>query len=158
MLVLVVVVVLVGAAVGRQALQSSAGVTGLCVSAPPGLKERSFPKGRTTEATVVLTNFRFGNVDDFYGIGASAGRHWPRRGISIAVLNDGPAASPPISRALRVSHADFRGFEGSRWPTAHVAVRSRGRVLEAYAEARSVTPTAVATVNRALASVRACSA
>jgi hypothetical protein len=120
------------------------------------MHERSFPKTRATEATVVLTNFRFGSVDDFYGIGASAARRWPPGGITIAVLNEGPTATPPVRRALRVTGADSRGFEGSPWPTAHVAIRSQGRYLDAYAEARTVTPSAVATVNRALANVRAC--
>jgi hypothetical protein len=122
------------------------------------LRERTFPRTRTTETTVVLTNFRIGSVDDFYGIGDAAGRNWPRGGITIAVINEGPDSTPPLRRSLRVSDADFRGYEGSRWPTAHVAIRSQGRVLDAYAEVRTVTPVAVATVNRALAEVRACRA
>jgi hypothetical protein len=147
-----------GAIAGWLAAGSGAGATGLCASAPSGLKERSFPKTRTSEATIVLTNFRFGSVDNFYGIGASAGRHWPRGGITIVVMNDGPDASPPVSRALRVSRADFRGLEGSTWPGTIVAIRSQGRFLVAYAEVRTVTPTAIATVNRALAGVHACQA
>jgi hypothetical protein len=146
-----------GALAGWLASGSSAGATGLCASAPTGLKERSFPKGRY-EAAIELSNFRFGGVNDFYGIGASAGRTWPSGGITIVVVNEGPSASPPVRSALRVRAADFGGFEGSPWPTAHVAVRSKGRFLEAYAEVRTVTPPAVATVNRALAHVRACRA
>jgi hypothetical protein len=156
--VLVVVLVLVGSLSGWLAARSSGGVTGLCASAPAGLRERTFPKTPTTEATVMLTDFRFGSVDNFYGIGDAAGRNWPQNGITVAVINEGPASSPPLSRSLRVRSADFRGFEGSRWPTAHVAVRSQGRVLEGYAEARNVTPAVVATVNRALANIRACHA
>jgi hypothetical protein len=154
--VAVFVLAVSGAVAGSLALRSSAGATGLCASAPSGLKERSFPKKRQTEATVVLTNFRFGRVNDFYGIGAAAGRHWPPGGITIAVINEGPDATPPVRRALRVSASDFVGFEGSSWPVAHVAVRSQGRFLDAYAEVRTVTPAAVAIVNRALADVRAC--
>jgi hypothetical protein len=157
-LVIVLVLVVAGSLGGWLAARSTGGVTGLCASAPAGLRERIFPKTPTTETTVVLTNFRFGTVDNFYGVGDAAGRDWPRGGITIAVINEGPASSPPLSRSLRVRSADFRGFEGSRWPTAHVAVRSRGRVLEAYAEARNVTPGVVATVNRALADLRACQA
>jgi hypothetical protein len=159
-LVLVLVFVLAGAGAigGWLALRASGGVTGLCGSAPAGLRERSFPKSRLSEATLVLTNFRFGSVDNFYGIGASAGRHWPNRGITIAVINEGPDASPPlIRRALRLSAADFQGFEGSTWPVAHVAIRFQDRFLDAYAEVRTVTPATIATVNRALADVRACS-
>ena len=155
-LAVVFALVVAGALGGWLALRSSAGATGLCASAPSGLQKRSFPKRGLSEATVVLTNFRFGSVDDFYGIGASAGRDWPSRGVTVAVINDGPDASPPIRRALRVTRADFRGFEGSTWPVANVAIRSRGRVLDAYAEVRTVSPAAIATVNRALADVRAC--
>ena len=152
------VLAVVGVLAGWLALRSSGGATGLCASAPSGLKERSFPKTRQSEATIVLTNFRFGSVDDFYGIGASAGRHWPRGGITIVVINEGPDATPPIRQELRVHRADFRGMEGSTWPAAHVAIRSQGRFLDAYAEVRGLTPAAVATVNRALAGVRVCSA
>lgn len=152
------VLAVAGAASGRLAARSSGGVTGLCASPPRGLRERTFSKTRTTETTVVLTNFRFGSVDNFYGIGDAAGRDWPSGGLTIAVINEGPDSTPPLRRALRVSGADFRGFEGSRWPVARVAIRSQGRVLEAYAEARIVTPAVVATVNRALADVRACHA
>lgn len=152
------VLAVAGALAGWLALRSSGGATGLCSSAPGGLKERSFPKARQVEATIVLTNFRFGSVDDFYGIGASAGRHWPRGGITIVVINEGPDATPPIRQELRVHRADFRGMEGSTWPAAHVAIRSQGRFLDAYAEVRGLTPASVATVNRALAGVRVCSA
>jgi hypothetical protein len=157
-LVVVFVLVVAGAASGWLAVRSSGGATGLCASRPSGLNERSFPKSRQTEATIVLTNFRFGSADDFYGIGASAGRHWPRGGITIAVINEGPDATPLFRRALWVRRTDFRGMEGATWPAALVAVRSQGRSLIAYAEVRGVTPTAVTTVNRALAGVRVCSA
>ena len=152
---LVVVLVLAVAAVGgRLATRSSGGVTGLCASPRTGLKERNIPKAGMTEAAVVLTNFRFGQMDDFYGL--AAGRDWPAGGITIAVSNEGPASTPPFRRALQVTGSDFQGFEGDMWPTAHVAIRSQGRVLDAYAEVRTVTPAALATVNRALASVRVC--
>ena len=158
MLAVVLVLVVAGSLSGWLAARSSGGAAGLCASAPAGLRERTFPKTPSTETTVVLTNFRFGSVDNFYGIGDAAGRDWPQGGITIAVINEGPASSPPLRSSLRVRSADFQGFEGSRWPTAHVAIRSQGRVLEAYAEARNVTPAVVATVNRALADVRACHA
>lgn len=62
-------VLAVAAAVsGWLAVRSSGGVTGVCASPPTGLKERKIPKAGTTEATVVLTNFRFGRLDDFYGL------------------------------------------------------------------------------------------
>lgn len=158
MLLAVAVVVVAAALSGWLAARASGGATGLCASAPTGLRERTFAKTPATETTAVLTNFRFGSVDDFYGIGDAAGRNWPRGGITIAVINEGPASSPQLRGTLRVSAADFRGFGGSRWPTAHIAIRSQGRVLDAYAEARTVTPAIVRTVNHALASVRVCRA
>jgi hypothetical protein len=75
----------------------------------------------------VLTKVHFGSVDDFYGIGASAGRRWPVREITIAVLNEGPDAAPPVRTALRVTANDSGGFEGSPRPAGHVAVRSQNR-------------------------------
>jgi hypothetical protein len=106
-LVLVVVFALAvaGAVSGWIAARSSGGVTGLCASPPSGLKERYIPKHGVQEATVVLTNFRFGRMDDFYGL--SGYPSWPRDGITIAVSNEGPAATPPFRDALGVSRADF---------------------------------------------------
>ena len=53
---------------------------------------------------------------------------------------------------------NFESIDGLRWPAVQLDIRSQGRVLAAYVEVRAVTPAAVATVNRALADVRACSA
>jgi hypothetical protein len=63
-LVVVLVLAVAGTAGGWLALRSSGGVTGLCTSQPTGFKERSIPKTGVSEATVVLTNFRFGRMDD----------------------------------------------------------------------------------------------
>jgi hypothetical protein len=139
---------------GWLAVGSSGGVTALCVSPPPGLKERSIPKAGVREATVVLTNFRFGRMDDFYGLDNRL--RWPPQGIMVAVSNEGLDSTPHFRRELRVTAVDFRGFEGLKWPAANVAIRSHGRVLDAYAEVRTVTPAVLTTVNRALAGVRVC--
>jgi hypothetical protein len=155
-LVGVFVLAVAGAVGGWLALRSSGGVTGLCTSPPTGLKEHYISKSGVQEATVVLTNFRFGQMDDFYGLDNRL--RWPLRGVMIAVSNEGPDATPPFRHALRVAGADFHGFEGLKYPAANVAIRSQGRVLDAYAEVRTVTPAAIATVNRALADVRACPA
>jgi hypothetical protein len=120
------------------------------------MRTRYIPKAGMQEATVVLANFRFGRMDDFYGLTQSM--RWPADGITIAVSNEGPAATPSFKRELRVTGSDFNGFEGMRWPTAHLAIRAQGRVLEAYVEVRTVTPAAIAKVNRTLAPVRVCSA
>jgi hypothetical protein len=154
-LIVVVVLAVAGAVSGWLALRSSAGATGICASPPAGLKERYVPKSALQESTVVLTNFRFGRMDDFYGL--AAGRRWPRDGITIAVSNEGPDSTPRFRRALQVTRADFKGFEGMKWPAANLGLRSGGRVLDAYVEVRTVTPAAIATVNHALAAVRVCS-
>lgn len=156
MLLIVVVVAVAGAVSGWLALRSSAGSTGICASPMTGFKERFVAKSGMQEATVVLTNFRFGRMDDFYGL--APGRRWPRDGITIAVSNEGPDSTPRLRRALRVTRADFAGFEGMRWPAANLGIRSSGRVLDAYVEVRTVTPAAIATVNHVLADVRVCSA
>jgi hypothetical protein len=69
-LVLLVVAVLAGAAglSGWLAVRSSGAGTGLCAAPITGMKERSIAKAGMTEATVVLTNFRFGNMDNFDGL------------------------------------------------------------------------------------------
>jgi hypothetical protein len=95
-------------------------------------------------------------MDDLYGLATPL--RWPAQGVMVAVSNEGPDATPPFRRVLRVAGADFRGFEGMRWPAANVAVRSQGRVLNAYVEARTVNPETVAAANTALADVRACPA
>jgi hypothetical protein len=155
-LVVVLVLAVAGAVAGWLALRSSGGVTGLCASPPTGWKERTIPKAGMTEATVVLTNFRFGTLDDFYGLASPL--RWPAHGMMIAVSNDGPDATPNFRRALRVTGTDFKGLEGLRWPAVQLGIRSQGRVLVAYVEVRTVTPAAIATVNRALADIRVCSA
>jgi hypothetical protein len=154
----IAVLVVAGAVGGWLALRSSGGVTGICAASPPsGWKERTLPNSALGPPTVVLTNFRFGSMDNFYGLGAST-RYWPRGGITIAVSNVPRDATPSLRRALRITGADFQGLEGLTWPAAHVGIRSQGRVIDAYVEARTVTPAAIATVNRVLADVRACSA
>jgi len=107
-----------------------------------------------TDATVVLTNFRFGAMDDFYGL--TSPLPWPSQGIMIAVSNDRPHASPRFVRSLHVSRADFGGLEGVRMPAAMLGVRTQGRVLTAWVEVGSVTKATVAGANAALAGVTAC--
>lgn len=151
------VVVVAGAVAGTTvALQAGGSAVGLCTTPPAGWKERSIPRTSTTEATVVLTTFRFGQLDNFYGLASRL--HWPAGGAMIAVSNDGPDATPRFKRALRVAAADFSGFEGMHWPGAAFGVRSGGRVLSAYVEVRTVTPATIAAVNAALAGIHTCSA
>jgi hypothetical protein len=64
LLAVIAVVAVAGVAGSWLALRSRAGITGLCASPPTGLRERSIPKTGVSEATVVLTNFRFGKMDD----------------------------------------------------------------------------------------------
>jgi hypothetical protein len=122
-LVGLLVVAATAAVSGWLAVRSSGSVTALCTSAPAGFKERNIPKAGMTEATVVLTNFRFGRLDDFDGL--SSRLRWPPHGIMIAVSNEGPDSTPPFRRQLRVGAADFEGLEGSSgpprtWPSVHM--------------------------------------
>jgi hypothetical protein len=64
----VFVLAVTGTVGGWLALRSSRGVTGLCTSQPASLKKRNIPKTGVSEATVVLTNFCFGRMDDLYGL------------------------------------------------------------------------------------------
>jgi len=157
LLVLGALVVIAAAAVGTAVeLQASKKLLGVCGATRSGWQRRTVDNPALGPPAVVLTNFRFGRMDDFYGLAAS--QHWPARGVMVVVMNEGPAATPPFRSALRVGRRDFVGMEGMRQPAAEAAIRSQGRVLEAYAEVGTVTPATVAAANRALAGVRACSA
>lgn len=154
---LLAAIVLIAAAAAVFATESGGGGVGLCANAPSGWKTRLVRPGPLpSPLALVMTDWRFGKMDDFYGLGGST-QHWPRNAVTIAVLNEGPDATPPISPSLRVDARDFGTFEGMRFPFAERAVRSGGRVLDAYVEVGTVTPATVAAANAALGSVRACS-
>ena len=127
---------------------------GACASLPAGWKERNLPRTATSEATVVLTNFRFGAMDDFFGL--SSPLHWPSQGIMVAASNEGPDATPRFRRALHVSRADFGRLEGAPRPATMLGIRTQGRVLTAWVEVGSVTRATVADANAALSGIRAC--
>lgn len=155
---LAAVVIVAAAVVGTAGeLPSSANARGICATAPSGWRERMVTSTALGPPTVVLTNWRFGPMDDFYGLGAATKR-WPTGGVTVAVSNEGPSATPRLGRALRVAGRDFGGFEGMRFPFAETAIRANGRVLAAYVEVGAVTPATIAAANRALAGVHTCSA
>jgi hypothetical protein len=105
----------------------------------------------------VLTNFRFGRMDDFYGL--TDRFTWPATGVTVVVNNEEPAATPRTKDgALRITARDFGGLEGSTQPSGQIAIRSNGRILNAYIEVGALTPATVAAANEALAGVRTCSA
>lgn len=137
-------------------VESGGNAHGLCASVPSGWKERSVDNLALGPRAVVLTNFRFGQADDFYGLATPL--RWPAQGVMVVVMNEGPASTPPLKRALQVAPGDFVSMEGMRFPAAETAIRSNGRVLEGYVEVGAVTPATVAAANAALAGVRTCSA
>jgi hypothetical protein len=154
--------VVAAAAVATFALRSGGGTIGFCATPPAGWQERSVNLGGGTPPTIVLTNFRFGNMLDNYGLSTSPRPHWPHGGIRIAVedLTQWRDQEPFRSVApgiLRIDASQFAGFEGSYFPVASRLVELDGRVLNPYVEVRSVTPATVAAVNRALAGVHTCS-
>ena len=107
--------------------------------------------------TVVLTNFRFGRMDDLYGL--TDRFNWPANGVTVAVRNEDPPDAPNAKGgALQLTARDFGGLEGSTQPSGQIAVRSNGRTLNAYVEVGALTPATIAAANAALAGVRTCSA
>lgn len=153
------VLVVAAAAIGTTfGLRSPAGnALGVCATVPSGWQERTVTDPALGPPTVVLTNFRFGRMDDLYGL--TDRFKWPANGVTVAVSNERPAATPRVGGgALRLTAKDFGGIEGSTQPSGQIAVRSSGRILNAYAEVGALTPATIAAANEALAGVRTCSA
>jgi hypothetical protein len=153
--VLVVAAVVIGVTF---ALRSPSRVNslGVCASRPSGWKERTIDDPSVNPPAVVLTNFRFGRMDDFYGL--SDRFAWPANGVTVAVANVGPSATPPVERsALRITAGGLGQLEGVLQRSGQVAVRSHGRILVAYVEMGSVTPATIGAANEVLAGVRVCS-
>ncbi len=136
--------------------RSSGNSLGVCATVPSGWKERTRTDPSVSPPTVVLTNFRFGNLKDFYGL--SGRRNWPADGVTVAVSN--VAASPArLDRdMLRLSAKDFGRLEGTSHPSGQIVVRSNARILNGYVEVGTLTPATIAAANRALTGVRTCSA
>jgi hypothetical protein len=138
-------------------LRSSGNSLGLCTSVPAGWKETRVTTIPNQPPTVVLTNFRFGRMNDLYGL--SDRFAWPANGVTVAVVNEGPQHDRAAKEgALRVSRADFHGLEGATQPAGGVTVRSGGRILLVYVEVGKLTANTIALANQALAGVRVCSA
>jgi hypothetical protein len=157
----VLALIVVAAAAGTTvALRSSDGTIGFCAVPPVGWKARAVTLPDQAP-TLVLTNFRFGSMLNFYGLGAST-RHWPRGGVTIAVEDLSRWRNEASYRGvapgvLRVRSSQFTGMEGSYFPAANRLLEVDGRVIETYVEARHVTPATVAAANRALVGVHTCS-
>src|SRR5947209_1062505 len=99
------------------ALRSPAPVNslGVCASVPSGWQERTVTDPSLGPPAVVLTNFRFGKMDDFYGLTDRFA--WPENGVTVAVSNEDPASGFAAKRgALRFTAAYFGGIEGSAQP------------------------------------------
>jgi hypothetical protein len=157
LLLLLVVAMVAAVAVGtRHGLRSTVGNSrGVCATVPSPWRQRTVRLGNVGP-TVVLTNWRFGHIRDFYGLVEH--RPWPASGVTVAVTNDGAALPRLGAGALRVRRGSFRGFEGMVSPGAQVLVNSHGRLLNARIEVGAITPATLAAANQALAGVRTCSA
>jgi hypothetical protein len=152
--ILVVAAASMGTAYG---LRSSGNALGVCATVPLGWKVRTvFNFPLPAPPTVVLTNFRFGRMDDLWGF-TDPSLDWPANGVTVAVSNDGPAEPSVKEGPLRVSRTDFGPFEGVRTNFAQATISSHGRILDAYVKVGALTPATVAAANQALASVRTCS-
>jgi hypothetical protein len=132
----------------------------LCAAVPSGWQGRTMTNPDFGVPAVILTNFRFGRIDDFYGLANHF--KWPANGVMVVVSN-GFVGNLASSGALRVTRADFgNDFGGvgeeSAQPSGGIAVISKGRVLNVYVEVGKLTPATIAAANEALAGVRICSA
>ena len=155
LLALGAVVVLAAAAVGTTyGLRTSGNSLGLCATPPSGWKQRPATVFSSVP-TIVLTNFRFGRPNYFYGIN-DFNLSWPRDGVIIAVQSS-PRTAHAEPGALTVAASDFRAAEGAKLPVAALSVLSHGRALIAWVEVGSVSPATIAAANQALAGVRVCS-
>jgi hypothetical protein len=161
--VVAAVAVVAAAVVTTFALRSGGGTVGFCATPPPGWQERSVNLAGAGP-TIVMTNFGFGNMSDFYGLGAAPRQrsNWPSRGIRIAVEDDTRWANEPSFSGvrpgvLRVHSSQFTGMEGSNFPAVQQLIKYDGRVLDTFVEIRTVTASGVAAANRALAGVHTCS-
>src|SRR5262249_19530325 len=135
---------------------SPANALGVCATTPPGWQQMSVTNIPNQPPTVVLTNFRFGRMNDLYGL--TDRFNWPGNGVTVAVINYGRRNEHLSERPLSVTRADFGGLEGSTQPSGEISVRSNGLVLYAYFEVGKLTPATIALANQALAGVRVCSA
>ena len=154
------VLVVVAAAVSATlASRSSANSLGVCATAPSGWQERTVTDPRLGPPTVVLTNFRFGRMDDLYGL--TDRFNWPANGVTVAVSN-APVVSPSLnvpSGPLHVQRRDFGGIEGSTQPPEPRSPSARtGGSSTPSSRSEQFTPATIAAANEALAGVRTCSA
>jgi hypothetical protein len=152
-----VVVLATAAAVGTTyGLRTSGNSLGVCARVPSGWQERTVTNPALGPPTVVLTNFRFGRMNDYYGL--TDRLDWPANGVTVAVSNAPVGDWYAPRRALHVTRRDFGGIEGSIQPSGQKIVGSSGRNLTALVEVGKLTPTTIALANQALAGVRTCSA
>lgn len=141
-------------------LRSSGNSRGICATPPSGFKQRTVRGVNGAPMTVVLTNFRFGRMNDHFGLVTALphSRPWPAGGVTVAVSNFGPVRSSGAKAGLlRVDRAAFGGMEGAMLPAAEFQVEQNGRLLGAYVEVGTLTAGTVAAANQALAGVRTCS-
>ena len=156
---LVAVVVAAAAAGTMFALRSSGSSVASC--APAGFTERTVWNMTFGPQTIVLTNFRFGQLGVGHSYGFDSYAHWPAWAVTVALPAGSLTGTPARLRSgLRVVRSDFVSgvVNVNPAPTAYIATRSHGRVLTADVEVGAVTPATIAAANRALAGAKACSA
>jgi hypothetical protein len=158
LLALGAVVVVAAAAVGTTlgTRSASGNSLGMCATVPSGWLEKTVNEPSLNPPAVVLTNFKFGRMDDFYGL--TDRFDWPANGVTVAVSNVAASPARLDGGVLRVSAKDFGGLEGAPHPSGQIVVRSNGRILNGYVEVGTITPATIAAANQALAGVRTCSA
>ncbi len=157
-LALIALVAVAAAVAGTTySFRSSGNAAGICASAPSGWMQKTVNDPRLGRPAIVLTNFRFGRMNDLYGL--TDRFDWPANGVTVAVINQGRRNVPNLKNgALRFTRSEFGGLEGSTQPSGFIEVPSQGLVLDAYVEVGKLTPATIALANTALAGVRTCSA
>jgi len=135
----------------------------LCLTRPRGWKSDWVPSPSPGQPPALeLTNFRFGRSSLEWGL-LDPHVHWASGDVMVVVADWTKAASHAFRSAFFPSALRIRRTDVARYGTfpvkiGHRLIKSDGRLLEVWVEARPPTPSTLAAANRVLAGVRVCSA
>jgi hypothetical protein len=144
---------------------SGSGTSGtpLCVKLPKGWKSAWLPSPAAADPpALALTNFRFGKSSLEWGL-LDPHVHWARGDVMVVVADWTKAASTAFRSAFFPSALRVRRTDVARYGTfpvkiGHRLIKTDGRLLEVWVEARPPTASTLAAANRVLAGVGVCAA
>jgi hypothetical protein len=142
---------------------SRTGGTPLCVTSPKGWKSAWIPSPAVADPpALVLTNFRFGKSSLEWGL-LDPHVRWAGGDIMVVVADWTKAASPAfrsafLPSALRVRRADVVRYGTFPVKIGHRLIKTGGRLLEVWVEARPPRASTLTAANRVLAAVGVCAA